>query len=131
MIIDSSALAAILLQEPEAESFFDLIIDDPQRKISAASILEISIVFHRKKGRNENQRIDRIVSALGLEIVGIDTDQLRFARDAFVRYGKGHHPAQLNFGDCFSYALAKQTGEPLLYKGTDFSLTDISSVVKP
>ncbi len=131
MVIDSSALIAILLNEPEREPFTDQIELATIRLVSVASILETSIVLTVKFGKSQDQEVDNLLAILSADLMPVDRDQLALARKAFHRYGKGHHPARLNFGDCFSYALAKQTGEPLLYKGTDFSLTDISSAVKP
>lgn len=131
MVIDSSALLAILLDEPEGQYFLDIVLRTVRAKISTASVLEISIVLHNRKKATQDHRIDRTLEALQLEVVGVDSKQLFLARDAFRRFGKGHHRAGLNFGDCFSYALAKQTGEPLLYKGNDFSHTDIPAVTEP
>jgi ribonuclease VapC len=125
MVIDSSALIAILLGEDEQVRFNRLISQSSTRLMSVASLLEISIVIERKKGHVGKSEIDAFVARAGIKVTPVDLDQGEVARDAFSRYGKGLHPAGLNFGDCFSYALAITTGEPLLFKGTDFAKTDV------
>jgi ribonuclease VapC len=126
MIIDASALLAIALQEAEGDTFLDLIERDPVRLISVASMLESAIVVESRLGLAAGEDLDELVTRMGLEMEPVTVDQLRIARVAYRRYGKGNHPAGLNFGDCFSYALAKAFGEPLLFKGDDFSRTDIA-----
>lgn len=129
MIIDSSALFAILLQEPEAERIVRAIALDPVRLMSAPTWLESSIgIFLR--AREEGLRdLDLLVAKYHIEVVAMTPKQGELARRAFKQYGKGIHSARLNFGDCMVYALAKDTGEPLLFKGEDFSKTDIAVVV--
>jgi ribonuclease VapC len=128
MVVDSSSLIAILFSEPEAESFYACIARDEVKIASVATILETTIAAVRKKGDHMVENVDALVSSLDLEIVAMDLRQMHMARKAFLRFGKGRHAAQLNFGDCISYALAKTTDEPLLFKGTDFGHTDIALV---
>jgi ribonuclease VapC len=128
MVIDSSALIAVLLGEPEAESFARLIANDPKRFISAFTALETSIVIEAKKGEAGSGEFDLLLNLTQIKIVPMDAKQFRIARLAWKNYGKGRHPAGLNIGDCCSYALAKHLGEPLLFKGDDFTKTDIPDV---
>ncbi len=125
MIVDSSALVAVALGEPEAEDFRDVFefIDD--LKISAASYLEAAMVLDQRKPG----ALDRLATGLDLEVAPVDKQQVEIARLAYRQFGKGSgHAAQLNFGDCFTYALAKVTDEPVLFKGNDFSETDLECV---
>jgi ribonuclease VapC len=128
MTIDSSALFAILLQEPEAERIVRAIALDPIRLMSAPTWLEISIGVFLRVGEEGLRSLDLLVAKYHIEIVAMTPKQGELARRAFKQYGKGVHPARLNFGDCMVYALAKDTGEPLLFKGADFSKTDIAAV---
>lgn len=128
MVVDTSALLAIALDELERQPFLDAIEHDPIRFISAASLLEASIVIESRYGIEAGDDLDQMVRQLGLEIEPVTVVQVAIARYAYRAYGKGKHPAALNFGDCFAYALAKDTGEPLLFKGNDFSQTDITIV---
>jgi len=125
MVIDTSALLAIFLAEPERKPFLKLIIDAPSRLISAANVLETGIVLEARRGEAAGRDFDLFVVRANLEVVSVDGEQVEVARSAWREYGKGRHPAALNFGDCFAYALAKSYGEPLLAKGTDFAQTDI------
>lgn len=125
MVIDSSALIAILCDEPERYDFNRKIEADSRRLISTASVLETSIVLENRYGEEAYRELDFFLLKAAIESRPFDTEQLEIARRAYRQYGKGRHPAGLNYGDCFSYALAKQTGEPLLFKGNDFSQTDI------
>ncbi len=125
MVIDTSALVAILFGEPEAERFAASIADDPSRLISAASLLETSIVVESELGEAGGRELDLLVLTTGIEVVPFSLDHLRIARHAYRTYGKGRHPAGLNFGDCFAYALSRTTGEALLCKGDDFTRTDV------
>jgi len=129
MVIDTSAFLAILFREDEAERFLHAIDEATTRIISVASILEAEIVTRRRFAEGQRINIDGLITELQVDIWPIDNVQLRWARFAAEIYGRGRHAAGLNFGDCFSYALAKSTGEPLLFKGSDFSLTDIASAV--
>ena len=128
MVIDPSALIAILSDEPERKAFTEAIERADTRLLSAAGFVEVSIVIDNRYGYDGRRDLDLLIAESGIEIVEVDEDQARFARDAFRQYGKRHSAAGLNFGDCFSYALAKITGLPLLFKGKDFSQTDIPAV---
>ncbi len=125
MVIDTSALVAIFLAEPERKRFLELIIEAPTRLISAANLLETGIVLEAKRGEGAGREFDLFVVRANLEVVPVDGEQVEVARAAWRKYGKGRHPAGLNFGDCFAYALAKFSGESLLAKGTDFAQTDV------
>src|SRR5580658_7359526 len=125
MILDSSAVIAILLGEPEAGAFEETIQRSSRCLMSAASVLECTVVLRKRLGDAGAARLDRFIAEWPVSITAFDLDQLRWARHAVETYGRGQHPAKLNFGDCFSYALAKSSGEPILFKGTDFSLTDL------
>ena len=125
MVIDSSALTAILFGEPERQRFLKAIVDNSKRLVCAATMLETGIVVEARQGEAGGREFDLFALRAGLEIVPFDAEQMEIARSAWRTYGKGRHPAGLNFGDCFAYALAKFTGEPLLAKGTDFASTDV------
>lgn len=126
MVIDSSALLAIFLAEAERDQFFKTIISTANKSVSVATVLETSMVLESRKGEVAGKELDLFISSANIQIVPADLEQLRLARIAFRRYGKGRHPAALNFGDCFTYALAKALDEPLLAKGSDFPKTDVS-----
>ena len=126
MVIDTSAVVAIFFGEPERQAFLDAITASGNRLVSAASVLEAGIVIESRQGEAAGREFDLFVVRANLEIVPVDADQADIARSAWRKYGKGHHPAALNFGDCFAYALAKTSGEPILAKGGDFALTDIA-----
>ena len=125
MVIDSSALLAIFLEEPDASIYASAILNDRIRLISAATLAEASTVAIRRRQPDPIAALDILTTRLRLVVIPVDHEQALLARDGFRRFGKGRHPAGLNFGDCFSYALAKQRGEPLLFKGNDFSQTDV------
>ena len=125
MVIDTSAVLAIFLGEPERKQFLDLILQSGRRLISAASVLESGIVLESKRGESAGREFDLFVIRTNLEVVAVDAEQVEIARSAWRKFGKGRHPAALNFGDCFSYALSKSSGEPVLAKGQDFSKTDL------
>lgn len=126
MVIDTSALAAIFFHEPERGTFLEAIIADQSRLLSAATLLETGVVIEGRQGEAAGREFDLFVVKANLQIVPFDAEQSDAARSAWRKYGKGRHKAALNLGDCFAYALAKTTGEPLLAKGTDFALTDIA-----
>ena len=128
MVIDTSALVAILSLEPEAARLAQAIEADPTRLISAATLLEAGIVMEARLGAAGGKELDLLVAKAGVVIEPLTADQAGIAREAWRRFGKGRHAAALNFGDCCSYALARATGEPLLFKGTDFANTDIAAV---
>ncbi len=127
MVIDTSALVAILQDEPERRGFTEAIEAADSRVMSVASFVEVSIVIESRHGADGLRDLDRLVERAGIEIADVDVEQGRVARDAFSRFGKGRHPAGLNFGDCFAYALANVRGDQLLYKGDDFAQTDAQS----
>jgi ribonuclease VapC len=129
MVIDTSALFAILTSETGVEQLKNAIDRDTTRLMSAASALETSIVLEDRFGEAGTREFDLIVQRLPIELRPVDWDQLEWARFAYHTYGRGRHPAKLNFGDCFSYALSKVTGEPLLYTGSDFAQTDLVSAL--
>jgi len=128
IILDSSALIAILLGEPEHGVFLDLIFSAEERRISSFSVLETGAVILSRKGPSGRLIFDSLCDELLLDITPFTPDQLRLARQAWERFGKGRHPAGLNLGDCCSYALARATGRPLLCKGNDFVQTDLDLV---
>jgi ribonuclease VapC len=127
MVLDTSAILAILLEEPEAAQFVHLIGEDRVRLCSAVTFVEASIVLRNRKGERGQQKLDLFLRRAKVQIVAVDAKQAEVARDAYERFGKGKHPAGLNLGDCFSYALSKSANEPLLFKGGDFSKTDIQT----
>ena len=126
MVIDTSALLAIFLAEPDRKQLLELIIEAENRYVSAPNILETGIVLEARRGEAAGREFDLFVRHAKLEVVATDLEQIEVARVAWRRYGKGRHAAGLNFGDCFAYALAKVTGEPILFKGDDFSQTDLA-----
>jgi ribonuclease VapC len=125
MVIDTSAIVAIFFNEPDAASYRECIADDPVRLISAATFVEAAMVIEGRFGEAGGAEFDLWLHKAGVEIVAVTPEHADQARRAWRRYGKGRHPAALNYGDCFSYALAALTNEPLLYKGNDFVKTDI------
>jgi ribonuclease VapC len=131
MVIDSSALVAILFGEPQADRFVDAIAGAEPRLMSAANLLEAALVVDNQLGSAAGRQLDRFVEQARIEIAPVTERQVSIARQAYLDYGRGNHPAKLNFGDCFAYALAKATGEPLLFKGDDFAHTDIKVYRSP
>ncbi len=125
MVIDTSALIAIFLGEPERKPFLNLLLQAEQRQLSAGTALETGIVLEARRGEAAGREFDLFVVRAKIEIIPIDAEQIEIARSAWRKYGKGRHAAGLNFGDCFAYALARFTGEKLLAKGDDFRLTDV------
>lgn len=125
MVIDTSAVIAILFGEGDAERYGTAIDRDPTRLMSAASVLEACLVVERELGEAGNRELDLLLLKIRIETIAFNEAQLQVARHAFRQFGKGRHPAGLNFGDCFSYALSRTSGEPLLFKGDDFAKTDI------
>lgn len=128
MILDTSALIAILYGEPERQRFAQLIHDADSCRISVVTFVELSMVVESQLGPTAERQIDTLFRRTGVVIEPVTVEHGHLARQAFLDYGKGRHKAGLNFGDCFSYALAKATGEPLLFKGNDFGMTDIRIV---
>jgi len=131
MVVDTSALFAILVGEDERDQFENLILRSPTAVISVVSIVESVIALTRKQLNIEASDIDGVLSTLGIAVRPVDVNQGLLARRAFLQYGRGRHPARLNFGDCFPYALAKARGDALLFKGEDFSKTDLIPAWQP
>jgi ribonuclease VapC len=130
MIVDSSAVVAILKQEPDARTLFDAIRDSLSVSMSAATFVETAIVIDSRRDPAISRELDNFCERIALKFIAVDEKQMRIAREAYRDFGRGSgHPAKLNFGDCFAYALARATGEPLLYKGTDFGETDVTSAL--
>jgi ribonuclease VapC len=125
IVIDTSAVLAILNDEPQRRSFNEVIEKAEGCLISAASFVETSIVLEARKGYEGIRDFDLFIAQAGIKMSEVDAEQAEIARAAFRKFGKGRHAANLNFGDCFSYALAKANGLPLLFKGNDFSQTDV------
>lgn len=129
MIIDSSALVAIVLKEADFMRYIERISEATSKRMSAASLLETSIIVNRAKGSAGVEILRRFLSEAGVQVVAFDEGQARLAFEAHLRFGKGMgHPAQLNILDCCTYALAAELGEPVLFKGADFGVTDLSTV---
>jgi ribonuclease VapC len=129
MILDTSPLVAILAEETDSELYVAAISRTPRCRISAGNFLELSMVIEGQFGADVLRQCDALFRRIGIVIEPVTVDQAQAARQAFHDFGKGRHPAALNFGDCFAYALAKVTGEPLLFKGEDFKKTDIVSAL--
>ena len=129
MVIDTSALLAILYDEPDARRYADAIAAADRRLISAATLLESAIVVDNQAGPAAGRQLDALVERARITVVPVDEEHVRIARQAYLDFGKGNHPAGLNFGDCFAYALSQAAGEPLLYKGEDFARTDVAAAL--
>ena len=127
MVVDTSALLAILFDEPERDRFVALLAGADDPLISAATLLEASIVMRARTGEAGVADLDDLLAAAAVRPVAVDVAQAHLARDAFARFGKGQAASGLNFGDCFSYALAQSTGRSLLFKGSDFARTDAAA----
>jgi ribonuclease VapC len=125
MVIDTSALLAILQNEPERRKFNEAIEAAETRSMSTASFLETSMIVESRYGADGIRDLDLLIAKAKVSLVPCDEDQAHLARQGFQKYGKGRHPAGLNYGDCFSYALARSLEQPLLFKGNDFSQTDV------
>lgn len=126
MVIDTSAIAAIFFGEPERQKFLSAITSAGARMVSAATVLETGIVLESRLGDAAGREFDLFLIRANLQVIPVDAEQAELARSAWRRFGKGRHRAALNFGDCFTYALAKWTSEPVLAKGTDFASTDVT-----
>ena len=129
MILDTSALLAILYVEEDAERFAEALAASEQRLMSAANYLEAGIVVDSQRGAAAGRQLDALMSRASIGVEAVTREQADIARQAYLDFGKGNHPAGLTFGDCFAYALAKAKGLPLLFKGDDFSKTDVTSVL--
>jgi len=128
MVLDTSAIVAILFDEPERDRFARAIAGDPTRLVSAGTLLEAGIVVEARRGESAGRELDLLLHRMRATVVALDEQQADIARSAWRRYGKGNHPAGLNLGDCFAYALARVSGQALLHKGDDFGLADIDVV---
>ncbi len=131
MVLDTSALLAILLGEAEQRRFTETIERAGHCAMSAATYVEVSMILESRHGAEGVRAFDRLVAVARIAVVAVDLAQATAAREAFREFGKGRHPAGLNFGDCFAYALARTRGEPLLFKGSDFELTDLRPAGAP
>ncbi|WP_198370350.1 type II toxin-antitoxin system VapC family toxin [Roseomonas rosulenta] len=129
MILDTSAVLAILKDEPEAAAFGDALSGARRVAIAAPTLVELSIVAESRAGEAVRSRIDALLHSLDIEVVPFTAAHAAAALDGWRRFGKGRHPAGLNLGDCFAYALAKARGEPLLFKGDDFARTDVKAAI--
>lgn len=125
MVLDTSALLAILLGEPERRAFSEAIEAAEHRLLSAASFVEASMILESRHGAEGVRELDRLLAVANVDVIAVDREQALVAREAFRTYGKGRHAVGLNVGDCFAYALAAVRAEPLLFKGGDFSATDV------
>ena len=125
MVIDTSAMTAIMLHEPVADRLIAAVDADHTRLVSAATVVEMSLVILARFGEAGDPQLDRLLKGMSAKVVPVGEAQVALARDAALRYGRGRHPAALNFGACFSYALAIESGEPLLFVGDDFAKTDV------
>jgi ribonuclease VapC len=126
MIVDTSALVAVLDQEPEAERIVRTLASAAERVLSAANLVEVGIVMQARRGDDGARDLDLLLAKLRIDIAEVTASQADIARKAFRRFGRGRHAANLNFGDCFAYTLAKETSAPLLFKGNDFGRTDLT-----
>jgi ribonuclease VapC len=129
MVLDTSVLVALLGMEPEAERIARAIEADTTRLMSAATLVEATLVIESRYGAAGSTLLDLLIAKAGIRVEPVTVQQADVAREAWRRYGKGRHAAGLNYGDCFSYALAQVTGEPLLFKGQDFPQTDVTPLV--
>lgn len=128
MVIDTSAAVAIIMGEPDRAALVRAIENDSIRLMSAGSMIELGIVLESRMGGRSRGEIDRFESLTNVDIRPVDHEQVALAWEGFRKFGRGRHPAGLNFGDCFSYALSISTSEPLLFKGGDYALTDVEAV---
>lgn len=128
MVLDTSALLALLLDEQEADAFRIAVEEDPRRLVSAGTLIETAIVIEARKGVAGGRELDVLMQKADIEVVPVDAEQAAEARRAFRRFGRGRHAAGLNYGDTFAYALARVTDEPLLFTGDDFGRTDVRRV---
>lgn len=129
MIVDTSAVIAILFAERDAKTYAQAIANAGSCRMSAATLVEASIVIDAQTKYAGSRQLDAFIRRAGIAIEPVTVEHAHIARQAYADFGKGRHPAALNYGDCFSYALAKATGEPLLFKGADFRRTDIAAAV--
>jgi ribonuclease VapC len=131
MVVDTSALLAILLDEDERALFEDLVLRTPPVVMSIVAVVESTISLYGKRREPDADRLDEVLTTLRIDVQPVDLNQGFLARQAFVQYGRRRHPAALNLGDCFTYALAKARNDTLLFKGDDFAKTDIAPAWRP
>jgi len=131
MIVDASAILAIMLEEEDGNAFEDALLLAPKRHhvMSPVNYLEAALRLDALKGTRKGAQLDLMLEDFGIDLVVVTPKQAQFAREAYQRFGKGNHPAKLNLGDCFAYALAKARHEPLLFKGDDFRKTDVEAAL--
>ena len=131
MIVDASAILAILLEEPDGDRMEDALLLAPDRHhaMSPVNYLEAAVRLDSLNSPGKGAELDNLINDFGISLVQVTARHARIAREAYKQFGKGNHPAKLNLGDCFAYALAKARGEPLLFKGGDFRLTDIEAAL--
>lgn len=129
MIVDTSALIAILRDEPDASAFGIALTEAGAVSMSAATLVELTLVAEGRAGQPMGDQVNRLLASARVEVVPFTAEHAALAADGWRRYGKGRHPAGLNLGDCFAYALAQSRGEPLLFKGTDFAQTDVKAAL--
>jgi ribonuclease VapC len=129
MIVDASAILAVLFDEPEKAEFRDLLLMTPELAMSPVNYLEAGVRADDKRHPAKGPQLDALMDSLDIKIAAVTEDQAKRAREAYRKYGKGNHEARLNLGDCFAYALAKARGEPLLFKGEDFRHTDVEPAI--
>ena len=125
MIVDTSAMMALLAKEPEASAFGAALAEQPRAAISAATLVELCMVAESRAGAAAWAEVERLMADAAIEVAPVTAGQAALAREGWRRFGKGRHPAGLNLGDCFAYALARERGEPLLFKGEGFARTDV------
>jgi ribonuclease VapC len=130
MVLDTSALLALLLDEPEAEEFRAAVEEDTTRLVSAATLFETALVIEARKGEPGGRELDALIQKADVVVVPVDAEHVFEARRAYRRFAKGRHAARLSFGDLLAYALARTSGEPLLFKGDDFAKTDVGRVFR-
>ena len=129
MIVDTSAIVAILRREAGGAEFFERVVQADRPAMSAVTLVEAAMVIEGRGGRQAGAGLDNFLDDADVEIVAVTTDTARLAREAWRIWGKGNHPARLNLGDCFAYALARQRDQALLFKGEDFARTDVRRAV--
>lgn len=130
VILDASALLAILFDEPDGERMEDMLLRSPKRpSMSPVNFLEAAIRIDRMGSEAKSRKFDALFATLAIEIATVSPQQANLAREAYQKFGRGNHPAKLNLGDCFAYALSKARSEPLLFKGDDFSKTDVEAAL--
>ena len=130
MIVDASAILAVLLKEPEQHLFSNFLNELPRRaSLSPVNYVEVAVRMDRGDMPEASERLDAVLANMNVELADVTPEQAKLAREAYSRFGKGNHQARLNLGDCFAYALAKARGEPLLFKGQDFRHTDVEAAL--